>query len=337
MKKIKVAINGFGRIGRQFFKVANKSSKIEIVAINDLASLDNLAYLLEYDSVYGRYDKKVKSGANKLTVGNKNINFFSKADPAKLPWKKFKVDVVVEATGHFTSYEEAKAHLDAGAKRVVITAPVKETGREAITATPNVNTEALKHAKITSNASCTTNATTPVSAIMMAKIGIESAMLNTVHGYTASQKLVDSEHKDYRRGRSAGINIIPSTTGATVATAKAIPGAKDKFDGLSLRVPVATGSILDFTFVAQKKTSVKEINKIFTAEAKKPLWRGVLAVTDKPIVSSDIIGNPHGAIIDLNLTRVVNGNLVKIMAWYDNEYGYANMLTKHVIILKNLL
>ena len=335
-KKIKVSINGFGRIGRAFFKVAFEESDFEIVAVNDLGSLENLAYLLEYDSVYGNYEKEVGVKNGNLTVDGQEIIFLSESDPSKLPWKDLDVDVVVESTGVFASYDKAKSHLDAGAKRVVISAPAKDEG-QTVTSTPNVNEEQLEKSKITTNASCTTNAITPIAAIMMEKPGIKYSMLNTVHGYTASQKIVDAPHKDYRRGRAAALNIVPTTTGAAVATAKAIPGMKDKFDGLAIRVPVASGSILDFTFIPGKKTSVEEINNIFIEESKKPFWKGILTVTDKPIVSSDILKNPHGAIVDLGLTRVVGGELVKVMVWYDNEWGYANMLVKHILSLKPFL
>lgn len=332
MKTIKVAINGFGRIGRAFFKVALDQPEFEIVAINDLGDLENLAYLLEFDSVYGNYEKDVAVKNGDLVVDGKEIKSLSESDPSNLPWKDLEVDIVIESTGVFRSYDKAKAHLDAGAKRVVITAPAKDEG-ETVTSTPNVNVDEIAKSKITTNASCTTNAITPVATILMVKPGIKYSMLNTVHGYTTSQKIVDAPHKDYRRGRAAALNIVPTTTGAAVATAKAIPGMKDKFDGLAIRVPVAAGSILDFTFIPEKKTSVEEINNIFIEEAKKPFWKGILTVTDKPIVSSDILKNPHGAIVDLGLTRVVGGELVKVMVWYDNEWGYASMLAKHAVSL----
>lgn len=324
-----VAINGFGRIGRAFFKVAFDDSDVEIVAINDLGSLDNLAYLLEFDSVYGRYEKKVGVKNGNLTVDGREIKSLSESDPSRLPWKDLEIDVVVESTGVFTSYDKAKPHLDAGAKRVVLSAPAKDEG-QSVTATPNVNIDELTKSKITTNASCTTNAVTPVASIMMAKPGIKYSLLSTVHGYTASQNLVDGPSKDWRRGRAAAWNIVPTSTGAAVATAKAIPGMKDKFDGTAIRVPVASGSILDFIFIAENKTSVEEINNIFIEEAKKDYWKGILDVTEKPLVSSDILKNPHGAVVDLAMTRVVGGELVKVMAWYDNEWGYASMLVKHV-------
>lgn len=336
----KIAINGFGRIGRQFFKVAFNEPAIQIIAINDLGSLENLAYLLEYDTVYGHYDKKIEIQKDNLIIGGKKIKFFQEADPLKLPWKDLDIDIVVESTGRFASYDKTKSHLDAGAKRAVITAPADDKG-ETITATPNVNEKAMVRSKITSNASCTTNAITPIAAIMMRDPGIKYSVLNTIHGITAEQSLVDGPtpplHKDFRRGRAADWNLVPTTTGAAIAATKAIPGMKDKFDGIALRAPVLAGSILDFTFLALRKTSVEEINNIFVAESRKPEWKGIMTTTDKPIVSSDILRNPHGAIIDLNLTRVVGSELVKIMSWYDNEWGYANMLLKHVLSLIPLL
>lgn len=332
---LKVAINGFGRIGRQFFKVASTDPAVEIVAINDLGDLANLAYLLEFDTVYGRFDKAVSAEGDALVVGDAKIRVFKETDPAKLPWKELSIDVVIESTGHFTSYEKAKAHLDAGAARVVISAPAKDD--ETPTTTPNVNAAAASKARITSNASCTTNAITPVAAIMSERIGIKYSVLNTVHAYTSTQNLVDSPNKDFRKGRAAAHNIVPTSTGAAIATAKAIPGMKEKFDGIALRVPVATGSILDFTFVAARPTSVEEVNAILKEEAQKPAWQGILAASEKPLVSSDIVKDPHGSIVDLGLTRVVGGELVKLMMWYDNEWGYVNMLLKNVRSLAPLL
>lgn len=331
-----IAINGFGRIGRVFFRYAFEHADFDIVAINDLGSVENLAYLLAHDSVYGKYDKSVEIKDGTIVVGGKTIAVFQQKNPAELPWKDLGVDVVVESTGVFATFQKAKPHLDAGAKRVVITAPAKDD--ETPTSTPGVGTEFLTLAKITSNASCTTNATTPVMAIMMQNPGLEKAMLSTIHGYTASQALVDGPNgKDMRRGRAAAANIVPSTTGAAIATEKAIPAIKGKFDGIAFRVPVLSGSILDFTFLAKRKTSVEEINDIFRAAAADPIWQGVLKVTEEPLVSSDILREPYGSIVDLSFTRVVDGDLVKVLSWYDNEWGYAAMLAKHVEGLKNLL
>jgi len=318
-KKIRIAINGFGRIGRIFFRQAVENQQFEIVAINDLAPKENLLYLLRYDSVYGKFD---------YDIDGNGIEFFSQLDPSLLPWKNLDIDVVVESTGVFITTERAKTHLEAGAKHVVITAPAKDDVMP--TATPNVGFKNIGDAHITSNASCTTNAATPVVAILNETVGVKKAMLTTVHGYTASQGIVDSPNKSMRRGRAGAINIVPSSTGAAVATQKAIPELNKKFDGVAIRVPVASGSIADFTFVTEKKTSVEEINQIFKDAEKKKEWEGILKTTNEPLVSSDILGEPYGAIIDLEMTRVVDGDLVKVFSWYDNEWGYAAMLAKHI-------
>jgi glyceraldehyde 3-phosphate dehydrogenase len=345
----KIAINGFGRIGRTFFRQAFNCSDFDIVAINDLGDLDNLAYLLKHDSVYREFEGKVETkseGEQKyLTVSNpsnssgsfKKILFLNEKDPANLPWKDLKIDVVVESTGFFTTLEKAKPHIEAGAKRVVITAPAKDDVTP--TATPNVGEEFLKNGQITSNASCTTNAATPVMAVMMINPGIEKALLNTVHGYTASQGLVDGPVKgsDFRKGRAAATNLVPTDTGAAIATTKAIPHMAGKFDGIAIRVPLVTGSLIDFTFLASKKTSVEEVNNLFKEAASSDTWKGILTVVEDPIVSSDIIGNPHGSIVDLSMTKVVGDDLVKILAWYDNEWGYCSMLLKHVQTLIKMI
>ncbi|KKS26824.1 MAG: Glyceraldehyde-3-phosphate dehydrogenase, type I [Candidatus Yanofskybacteria bacterium GW2011_GWC2_41_9] len=322
MAQIKIAINGFGRIGRIFFRQAFDSQKLEIAAINDIGSSDNLAYLLKYDSVYGPYEKEVSVSGDVLTIGGKKVQVLHEKEPSKLPWKDLGIDI---------------SHLSAGAKRVVITAPAKDDITP--TATPNVGEEFLQSDKITSNASCTTNAVTPVMAVMMAEPGIKKAILNTVHGYTASQGLVDGPDKkgDFRRARAAGINIVPSTTGAALAATKAIPALADKFDGISLRVPVISGSIADFTFISARPTSVEEVNDIFKKAAQQESWKGILAVTEEPLVSTDILRNPHGSIVDLTMTKVVDGDLVKVLAWYDNEWGYGAMLLKHILAVAELL
>ncbi len=339
MAKVNVAINGFGRIGRQFLKVALKNEECEVVAINDLGNLENLAYLFEYDSVYKKFDGEVKTENGNLIINGKEIRFLQESDAIKLPWGALGVDIVVESTGRFTSYDKAKVHLDAGAKRVVLSAPASD--EQTPVSTPNVNVAACGNSKITSNASCTTNSITPLAAILSQNPGIKYSMVSTVHGYTAEQSLVDGPmpalHKDFRRGRAAGVNIVPTSSGATLAAARAIPEMKDRFDGLALRVPIPAGSILDFNFISLRPTSVEEINKILTEESKKPEWQEIFTVTDRPLVSSDILGDPHGAIVDLNLTRVVGGELVKVMAWYDNEMGYAHMLYKHVVNVSSLL
>ncbi|MCH7551775.1 aldehyde dehydrogenase [Patescibacteria group bacterium] len=321
---IKVAINGFGRIGRLFFRQAKEAGDIQVVAINDLGDLDNLSYLLKYDSVYGKFEK-----------GLKGVEIFKEKNPAKLPWKKLKIDIVVEATGVFDSYEKAKVHIKAGAKRVVITAPAKDSdGENGRTILSGVNEKDMGACSITSNGSCTTNAASPVIEILSLNPGIQKAVLNTTHGYTATQSLVDgpSRGKDVRRGRAAAQNIIPSSTGAAVTVTRAIPELEGKFDGIALRVPVVAGSIADITFISKKKTSVKEINSILSKAAESAQWKGILKVTEDPVVSSDILKEPYSAIVDLNLTRVVDGDLVKVLSWYDNEWGYVTTLIRHVMI-----
>lgn len=334
---IKIALNGFGRIGRIFFRQAFGHPDLEFVAVNDLGSSENLAYLLKYDSVYGPYEREVAVSGDNLTVGGKSIKILHESEPAKLPWEELDIDIVVEATGVFESHEKSESHLKAGAKRVVITAPAKDDITP--TATPNVGEEFLQSDKITSNASCTTNAVTPIMAVMLANPGIKKAVLNTVHGYTASQGLVDGPDKkgDFRRARAAAVNIVPSTTGAALAAAKAVPALAGKFDGISLRVPVIAGSIADFTFISARSTSADEINDIFKKAAGEEHWRGILAVSEEPLVSSDILRNSHGSIVDLTMTKVVDGDLVKILAWYDNEWGYGAMLLRHILAVAELL
>lgn len=331
----RVAINGFGRIGRAFFKVASKRKEIEIVAINDLGDLENIAYLLKYDSVYGKSDLDISTKDNILVVNGKEIVFLSEKDPSELPWKDLNVDIVLESTGVFASYKKSKVHLDAGAKRVVVSAPVKDTpppGVEGATVLIGVNEDKLQTCDISSNASCTTNAGSPIISILNESIGIEKALLNTVHGYTASQSIVDSPNsKDFRKGRAAAVNIIPSTTGAAIATTKAIPELEGVFDGIAIRVPVVTGSIVDITFVAKRETSVEEVNDILKKATGEERWKKIFSVTDEPLVSSDIVGSMYASIVDLGFTRVVGGNLVKVLSWYDNEMGYTYSLVEHVI------
>ncbi|HUX35607.1 MAG TPA: type I glyceraldehyde-3-phosphate dehydrogenase [Candidatus Paceibacterota bacterium] len=339
MTKTKVAINGFGRIGRLFFRQAFDNPGIDIIAINDLGDIENLAYLLKYDTIYGRYQKQVVADkmAGAIIVDGKAVKVLQVKEPAQLPWKDMGIDIAVEATGFFESYEKAKAHIDAGAKRVVITAPAKDLegsvdggGRTVLM---GVNDGEMKTTVLTSNGSCTTNATSPVVQVMSENPGIAKAILTTVHGYTATQNLVDGPAKgsDHRRGRAAAQNIVPSTTGAAISVARAVKELEGKFDGISNRVPVACGSIADITFVTKRKVTVEEINDIFKKAASEPRWQGILKVTDDQLVSSDIIGEPYGAIVDLKLTKVVDGDLVKVFSWYDNEYGYVSTLVKHVL------
>jgi glyceraldehyde 3-phosphate dehydrogenase len=327
---IRVGINGFGRIGRAFFRAAWGDPEIEIVGINDLGDVNNLAYLLKYDSVYRTFPELVKPENNQLLVGEKRIHFVSEKEPSKLPWGSLNIDVAVESTGFFASYEKASAHLTAGAKRVVITAPVKEDTGGA-TVLVGVNEEKLSTCQISSNASCTTNAASPLIAILHEKLGIDKAILNTTHAYTASQAIVDGpSKKDWKEGRAAAQNIIPTSTGSAIAVTQAYTELQGRFDGVSLRVPVVAGSIADITFVAKRDTSAEEVNTILEAAAAEPRWQGIFSVTKDSLVSSDIIGTRFASIADLALTRVVGGNLVKVFGWYDNEMGYANTLLRHV-------
>lgn len=332
MKKTRVAINGFGRIGRTFFRMAYEHPEIEVVAINDLGDIHNLAYLLEYDTAYGRSPYRVDVAEGALVIDGKRIVCTSEREPLKLPWKQEGIDVVVESTGVFTSYEKAQVHIEAGAKRVVITAPVKdEAGNSGKTVLVGVNEKDLETCTLSSNASCTTNAASPLVAILGATIGIEKAILNTVHAYTASQALVDGpSKKDMREGRAAAQNIVPSSTGAAIATTLVHTTLKDKFDGISIRVPVPVGSIIDITFIAKRDTTVEEINTLLKEASARPEWRDIFATTTDPLVSSDIIGAQYASIADLSFTRVVGGNLVKVLAWYDNETSYTSTLVEHV-------
>jgi glyceraldehyde 3-phosphate dehydrogenase len=341
---IRVAINGAGRIGRSFLRLvytdqrgsAQNYSQIEVVAINDLGDISNIAYLIKYDTAYGpsQFPVSVSPDKQSLVVNGKEIKFLSVKELPGLPWKEMNIDVVVEATGAFTTFEKAKGHISAGAKRVVITAPAKDSpsGESEATVLMGINEEKLKTCTISSNASCTTNAGAPLIQILNEKIGIEKAVLNTVHGYTASQSIVDGpNNKDWKEGRAAAQNIVPTSTGAAIAVTKAIPELEGRFDGVAMRVPVVAGSIVDVTFIAKRQTNAEEVNKILREAGSEPRWQGIFAATDEPIVSSDIIGSLFGSIADLGLTRVIGGNLVKVCAWYDNEMGYTATLIKHII------
>jgi len=333
-KKIKVAINGFGRIGRAFLKISWNNPEIEIVAINDLGSIESFAYLLRHDTVYRNWNHKVESLGSDLVIDGKTVKFISEKDTTKLPWKDLNIDVVVEATGLFTSYDKAKFHIDCGAKKVVITAPSKGGDGSTIgeTILLGVNENKFGTCDITSNASCTTNAASPLIAILHESIGIEKAILNTVHGYTASQALVDGpSKKDLREGRAAAQNIVPSSTGAAIAVTEAFPELKGLFDGISIRVPVPAGSIVDITFIAKRETTKEEVNEVLKKASTDPRWEKLFAITEDHLVSSDILGESHASIADLEMTRVVGGNLVKVMGWYDNEMGYTYTLVDHVI------
>lgn len=335
-KKIRIAINGAGRIGRAFVRLALNNPSIEFVAINDLGDIENIAYLMKYDTAYGMtpFETKVKEDKTAIVVNGKEIKFLNEKDPALLPWKDLGVDVVIESTGAFTSYEKARGHVTAGAKRVVITAPAKGEPKDEteVMVLMGINDEKLEKSVISSNASCTTNAISPVIQILHEKIGIDKAILNTTHAYTASQVTVDGPNKkDWKEGRAGAQNIIPTSTGAAKALTKIVTDLEGKFDGLSMRVPVVAGSIADVTFIAKRDTTVEEVNKVLKEAASDPRWQGLYTVTEDLIVSSDIIGSLFGSIADLGLTKVIGGNLVKVCAWYDNEMGYTNTLLKHVL------
>lgn len=327
---MKIAINGFGRIGRAAFKIALEKKGAQIVGINDLTDTKTLAYLLKYDTVYGRYGRKVSYDDKNLIVNGKKIPVFAEKDPSKLPWKKLGVDVVLECTGFFTSKADLELHLKAGAKKVVLSAPAKDEVLTLVFGTKFTQAN-LKKEKVIANASCTTNCTAPVMQVLESAFGVEKSLLNTIHAYTATQKLVDGpDSKEVRRGRAAAANIVPSTTGAAQATTLVIPELKGNFDGISIRVPVACGSISDITAVLKKNTTVAEVNEAFRKAAKSPFFKNILAVTeeDDELVSSDIIGTTHSAIVDLKFTKVVGGNLVKVLAWYDNEWAYSCRLVE---------
>jgi len=341
MKKTRVAINGLGRIGRAFLKIALKRSELHVVAINDLGDLENLAYLLKYDTAYGVSDFSVDVVDGKLVIDGHIISCFSERDPSQLPWGESDIDVVVESTGVFTQYSQANLHREAGAKRVVISAPAKGDpveGVESSTILMAINDEDLETCKISSNGSCTTNAVSPIIGILNDVVGIEKAILNTVHAYTASQPIVDGPNKkDWRQGRAGAQNMIPTSTGAAIAVTQVLPELQNKFDGIAVRVPVVAGSLADITFIAKRDTSTEEINKALKEASLDSKWARVFSVTEESLVSSDILGTAHASIADISMTRVVGGNLVKVLAWYDNETGYAHTLVDHVIRIGDFL
>jgi len=329
--KTRIAINGFGRIGRNAFKIAFERSDLEVVAINDITDTKTLAHLLKHDSNYGTYGKEVGFDDKGIIVDGKHIAVLAELDPAKLPWADNKIDVVIESTGFFVDPAKAKAHIDAGAKKVVLSAPAKGDGATTIVIGVNEDKlEADETGDIISNASCTTNCITPVAAVIESNFGIEKAMMTTVHSYTASQKLQDAPAKDLREARNAAENIVPTTTGASKAAALALPALQGIFGGLSVRVPTPVVSLSDFVIITKRAVSVEEVNKAFKDAAAEPYFQGVLDVTEEELVSSDYIGNSHSAIVDLKLTAVVGGNMLKVVAWYDNEWGYSNRLVEVV-------
>ncbi|MBO4854848.1 type I glyceraldehyde-3-phosphate dehydrogenase [Candidatus Saccharibacteria bacterium] len=329
---VRIAINGFGRIGRNAFKIAFDRNDAEIVAINDLTDAPTLAHLLKYDSNYGIYSKDVHAEGEDLVVDGKHIRVLSEKEPANLPWGEMNVDVVIESTGFFTDPAKARAHIDAGAKKVVISAPAKGEGAKTIVLGVNED-EVTVDDQIISNASCTTNCIAPVMKVLEDNIGIDKAMMTTVHSYTASQKLQDAPAKDLREARSAAENIVPTTTGASKAAALTIPSLAGKFNGLSVRVPTPVVSLSDITAVTKRDTSVEEINEMFKKAAADPYYQGILDATEEELVSVDFRGNSHSSIVDLKLTDVIGGNLIKVVAWYDNEWGYSNRLVELTVDL----
>lgn len=335
---IRLAINGFGRIGRNTYRATLErglEKELEVVAVNDLTDAATLAHLLKYDSVLRTFPGTVEAKGNAIVVNGKKIQVIAEKDPALLPWMKLKIDVVLECTGRYTKDGAARAHVKAGAKRVIVSAPTKGAG-DVKTFVLGVNDRAYKGEDVISNASCTTNCVSPVTRVIHEAFGIERAALTTIHAVTAEQNLVDGpppglKGGDLRRARAAYTNMVPTTSGATIATTEAIPELKGKFDGLAVRVPIIDVSLSDFVFVVKKRVSKDQVNAAFRKAAKHPLYRGVLAVTEEPLVSSDFIKNPYSAVVDLPLTTVVDGTLVKVMAWYDNEWGYSCRLAEMAV------
>lgn len=332
MKKVNIAINGFGRIGRAALKaIWMRFPNLRVVAINDLTDPATLAHLLKYDSCYGTTDQKIRATKDALFIDNFKIPILAVKDPAQLPWKELKVDIVLECTGRFTNKADLNLHLLAGAKKVVLSAPVKKGGVKTIV--PGVNIDKVtKYDHILSCASCTTNCLAPATKVIKEAFGIKKALMTTIHSYTADQNLVDGPHKDLRRARAAAINMIPTTTGAAIATTETIPTLKNKFDGLAVRVPTPVGSICDTVYLLNKKTTVEAANKAFIKAARGKM-RGIIEASNEELVSTDIIGNSHSAIIDLKSTKIVGGDLLKVISWYDNEWGYSNRLIEQVLVI----
>ena len=325
--KTKIAINGFGRIGRNAFKIAFERPDLEVVAVNDLTDTKTLAHLLKHDSNYGEYPHKVSFDEQNLIVEDQSIKVLAEKDPAALPWKDLGVDIVIESTGLFADPQKAKAHITAGARKVIISAPAKGDGSTTIVL--GVNEEAIEKAgEIINNGSCTTNCVAPVMAVIEDNFGIEKAMMTTIHSYTASQRLQDAPAKDLREARNAASNIVPTTTGASISVAQALPAVEGIFEGLSIRVPTPVVSLIDMVILTKRDTTVDEVNDAFKKAAQDPYYQGILDVEEEELVSTDFIGNSHSAIVDLKLTHVVTGNLIKVVAWYDNEWGYCNRLVE---------
>lgn len=335
MPPIRIAINGFGRIGRHALKIALEKPDLEVVAINDLGSLEVMAHLLRHDTAYGAYHRAVRTDGDWLLVSDKKIKFLSVKEPAELPWKELNIDVVLESTGRLTNDGAARAHLTAGAKRVIVSAPTK--GGNVQTYIIGVNDGDNRGDDVVSNASCTTNCVAPVAKVMVENFGVKKATMTTIHSYTAEQNLVDGPvpplHPDLRRARAAAQNIVPTTSGAAVSTGQVLPELQGLFDGYALRVPTITVSYTDFTFLTKKKTTVDEVDRAFREAAASPAMNGILEVTEEPLVSSDFRGSPASAIVDLPLTKVIDGDLVKVAAWYDNEWGYANRFVEQAVLI----
>lgn len=322
----KVAINGFGRIGRAVFKIALDVPELDPVAINDLVPTDNLAYLLKYDTVYGRYDKTVEVDGDDLVVGGKRYKVLHESDPAQLPWGDLGIDIAFECTGVFTKRQDLEKHIRAGAKSAILSAPTRSEDVDTIV--HGVNTPEEEAPQIISCASCTTNSIAPVVEVMGRRIGVKKAIMTTIHAYTSSQAIVDGPAKRIRRGRAGAANFVPTSTGAAMATTKALPQYQGKFDGIAVRAPIPVGSLSDIVFLTERETTVLEVNRIFREEAESERYRGILGVTEDPIVSSDVIKDPRASIVDLGMTQVVDGDLVKVISWYDNEWGYASQMIR---------
>ena len=326
----RIAINGLGRIGRAALKVMAEVDELDLVAVNDLALPENLAYLLKYDTVYGRYGKDVEATADALIIDGRRVPVYGEPDPARLPWGELGVDLVLECTGQFRTEDGLTKHIEAGARFAILSAPAKT---EAIATVVHGANRAPQDRQVISCASCTTNSVAPIVEVMSRRIGIERAIMTTIHAYTASQRMVDGPSSDFRRGRAGGANLVPSSTGAAAATARALPALGDRFDGISIRVPIPVGSISDVVFVTSRPTTTEEINRIFREEAETDRYRRVLGVVEDPIVSSDIVGDPRASVVDVAMTRVVDGTLAKVVSWYDNEWGFAHQMIRQALTM----
>jgi glyceraldehyde 3-phosphate dehydrogenase len=330
----RIAINGLGRIGRAVLKIALDTPDIQVVAVNDLLPTENLAYLLKFDTVYGRYHKMISVQGDGLKVGDSEIKMLNSKEPSELPWKNMNIDVALECTGHFTNSEGLQKHLKAGAKYAILSAPSKNGGMKFVV--PGVN-QAEQSDTMFSTASCTTNCITPVVEIMHRHFGVKKAVMSTVHAYTSSQSLVDGPSKKLRRGRAAALNLVPTSTGAAEATTKVITELRGLFDGVAIRAPIPVGSISDIVFVASKKTTIHDVNQVFREESLTDRYRDILGVSDDEIVSSDIIQDSRASVVDLTMTKVIDGDLVKVMSWYDNEWGYAAQMVREAVRVARFL